>query len=344
MKLELLIKSDLQEENEALNILRTKGRKNHYSVLTPVYNTHPYLIERQLKSVISQCSEKLSLDVLYVNDGSTSKETIKKLKELEKRYDNVRIVHHEINKGVSEARLTALSNLIEKENHYIMWVDSDDELAPNALKVINNEFKKAPELDILRFNYKLKYGDTFGNKTESMFNVESINMASGIDAIIEWTNRGSLYCTNGAYCIKRSIYEDINYTIKREDEDVYAITAMLAKAQKVKAIPQKLYYYYQYTSSISNNESHDRLEQKVSDTLFRVNQIEEEFQKLKICVEKQKIILGNLSRIVCISDKKAKILKHVDLSQYCPILQEALKRRIENDSTNTPDLEILVAS
>jgi len=296
---------------------------------------------------MSQISDSFNLDVTYVNDGSTSSDTVEKLQELESLYKNVRVIHHKINKGVSEGRRTALANLLKKANQYVMWVDSDDELAPYALKTINSEFRKNPDLDILRFNYKLKYGDTFGNKSEKMFNVEKIDMAKGIDAIMEWTSKGSLYCTNGAYCMKRELYDDIDYTIKREDEDVYAISALLAKAGKVRAIPQKLYYYYQYGSSISNNESFDKLEQKVSDTLYRVNQIEKEFKKLKICLAKQTIILGNLSRIICVSEAKRKILRYIDLEQFEPIFKKALQKRIEADLAFTKDqdiIEIVIAS
>ena len=96
------------------------------SILIPVYNGEA-TIGRAVRSVLEQGYP--DLEIVVVNDGS-SDGTAAVLKALAKAHPCVLPVHQQ-NGGVSRARNTALDRA---SGEYIMFLDDDDELAPEILK------------------------------------------------------------------------------------------------------------------------------------------------------------------------------------------------------------------
>lgn len=127
------------------------------SVVIPVYNAGPYL-EKCLDSVLGQACG--SLEVICVDDGSTddSAEILARYKERDSRI----VVLSQENCGQSVARNKGLAVARGK---YIQFVDSDDELAPGALKDLCWRMQ-ADELDMLFFDGDVLL-DTFAGLGES---------------------------------------------------------------------------------------------------------------------------------------------------------------------------------
>lgn len=117
------------------------------SVVIPVYNTERYVAET-LKSVLD--NEFDGYEVICVNDGSTdhSEEIIT---EISNEYENVIVVNQK-NSGVSIARNVGIEN---SRGKYILFLDSDDKMAPTTLKDVYSCMEKN-ELDVLHFG-----GETF---------------------------------------------------------------------------------------------------------------------------------------------------------------------------------------
>ena len=116
----------------------------HLSLLLPLYNTESTLLNC-LNSVLSQDWEGLNfknnLELVLVNDastsrdsdGKTSKQIIKQFKKsVRKAHKKIKIIYieHYQNKGLVEARRTAL---YASSGKYVMILDTDDTLPPNAL-------------------------------------------------------------------------------------------------------------------------------------------------------------------------------------------------------------------
>lgn len=96
----------------------------------PVYNAENY-IERCLISVLHQTFS--DFEVLLVDDCGTDK-SIEKALELSRTDSNgekIRIIRHEHNKGVAEARNTILD---EASGKYLFFMDSDDKLSEDAIE------------------------------------------------------------------------------------------------------------------------------------------------------------------------------------------------------------------
>ena len=114
-----------------------------FSIIIPVYNGEKY-IEFCLNSIISQALKDWEL--ILIDDGSTDKTP-----ELLHKYVNKNIyLISKSNEGVSVARNKGLD--IAK-GEYILFVDADDILYPNALSTLYDSQKKM-KVDYLRYEYQ----------------------------------------------------------------------------------------------------------------------------------------------------------------------------------------------
>jgi glycosyltransferase involved in cell wall biosynthesis len=103
--------------------------KTRISIIIPVYNAEDYL-SRCLDSILVQ--DMNSYEVILVDDGSTDSSALicDRYSATDPRFRTI----HKPNGGVSSARNAGL-NLAKGE--YVMFVDSDDSLAPGALSAMS---------------------------------------------------------------------------------------------------------------------------------------------------------------------------------------------------------------
>lgn len=112
------------------------------SVLVPVYGVEKY-IESCVKSLFEQ-SMKDGIEFIFVDDCSPDRsiEILKDvLNDYLERIPQVKIIRHEENRGLSEARVTALSI---SRGEYVIHCDSDDWVEPTMYEVL---YAKAKETD-----------------------------------------------------------------------------------------------------------------------------------------------------------------------------------------------------
>lgn len=96
------------------------------SIIIPCYNVEKYVREC-IESVLNQ-KTNFKYEVILINDGSKDN-TLNILKEYEDK-DNVILIDQK-NRGLSGARNTGLQYV---QGEYLMFVDSDDRLAENAIE------------------------------------------------------------------------------------------------------------------------------------------------------------------------------------------------------------------
>jgi glycosyltransferase involved in cell wall biosynthesis len=97
------------------------GSKNGISAFFPAYNDGGTIASMVLSAVL--VLEKLTDDyeVIVVNDGSRDY-TREMLDELERRYDRVRVIHHEKNRGYGGALRTGFS---QARKEFVFYTDGD---------------------------------------------------------------------------------------------------------------------------------------------------------------------------------------------------------------------------
>lgn len=122
------------------------------SVVIPVYNKEQF-VEQCLVKTLSQDFD--SFEVIAVDDGSTDASG-DICDQVAKRDQRLRVVHTK-NGGVTAARRTGLEQSTGK---YVMFLDADDELVPNALRV-SHEMIISNDADEVIALYKNQDGTVF---------------------------------------------------------------------------------------------------------------------------------------------------------------------------------------
>jgi hyaluronan synthase len=96
--------------------------------VVPAYNEKPEVLSDCVRSLLSQ---SVDIDLIYIVDDCSK--TPVDLPEFE-THGNIRIIRQDKNRGKRQAQAAALYNLDTSEYPFLLTVDSDSVLAPNALE------------------------------------------------------------------------------------------------------------------------------------------------------------------------------------------------------------------
>jgi glycosyltransferase involved in cell wall biosynthesis len=108
-------------------------KEPYFSVIIPAYNAERH-IKKSVKSILT--NDYLDFEIIIVDDGSSdnTKSVCKSLVD-----EDERIVYiYQENSGPNVARNNAIKHAKGK---YILFLDADDELTKNSMKIISNELK-----------------------------------------------------------------------------------------------------------------------------------------------------------------------------------------------------------
>lgn len=234
------------------------------SIIVPVYNVKEYLI-RCLDSIKNQTFN--DFEVIVLNDGSTdgSDKLAKEYCAKDKRFT---YYSHE-NRGLGPTRNRGLELA---SGEYIMYLDSDDWLSSNAMKIL---FEKAQESDsdIVCGKTVMVHSD---GQEENLHNNE---MLSTVDINDEtrfsffkdyfYTNIFTNQATDKLY--KHRLISKIKAKFGDNKliygEDLYYNLQILEEDIRISFIAEPIYYYFQREDSISNT--------------YRPNIIERHFRMVK---------------------------------------------------------------
>ena len=135
-----------------------KGNKNtvKISILVPVYKVEDFLA-RCVNSVLSQ--DFRDFELILVDDGSPDE--CPRLCDDFARKDNRVSVIHKVNGGLVSARLAGFQ---ASKGEYLMFLDSDDWLFPNALTILYNKICEG--YDVVKGNDLRVVGDIAHGEVE----------------------------------------------------------------------------------------------------------------------------------------------------------------------------------
>ena len=120
------------------------------SVVIPLYNKEAS-IKQSLMSVLSQSYQ--DFEVVIVDDGSTDN-SVAKVEEIQD--SRIRLIRQE-NGGPSKARNTGVKHA---RGEWIVLLDADDELLPDALNIFSKAINDNSSVDIFDANKYILVGDT----------------------------------------------------------------------------------------------------------------------------------------------------------------------------------------
>ncbi|MFR9579552.1 MAG: glycosyltransferase [Rikenellaceae bacterium] len=215
------------------------------SVLIPIYKVEKY-IERCLRSLFEQTKTD-GVEFILVND-CTPDGSMEIARRVVADYPNlvVKIINHEVNRGLPLARQTGLESAT---GEYILHTDSDDWCEPTMLEELYTMAKESGA-DIICCD---AYKDDNHHSQYVKYDVPSTQGVECAELLMRNKIRGYLWIK----FIKRSLYIDNKIRFIEGinlGEDVLVATKLFTVAKKVLYVP-KAYYHYMVNSatSISNN-------------------------------------------------------------------------------------------
>ena len=216
------------------------------SVIIPVYNAEIYLRDC-LDSLLSQCTSEV--DIILVNDGSTDKSG-SICKEFAKRFPETIKTLDQKNSGSFRSRMNGIRI---SSSEYIMFMDSDDFLLDNALKVILSMLHME-KCDMYIFNAT---SDLKNKKPLFCIPFSNRQQFSGEDKYQVY----QLLCCSDSLnnlwtkCIRRELLLQTDLPNSEQrltmGEDLYQILEITEKAKTIMYLDEVLYFYRVLENSIS---------------------------------------------------------------------------------------------
>ena len=220
------------------------------SIVVPVYNNEIRIID----SLRSACQQTLrNIEIICVDDGSTDR-TADLIKEFASQDERIHLITQS-NNGPFSARYTGMQ---EATGEYILFMDSDDALLPEAAEILLMEAEKY-QADIIEFGVKLLadekrqendvayrtayawLSDYFTYKysiPKNIGNGELINLCFD-KRYITW-NIYNKFCKTD---LVRRAWESYNGEYIGFAEDMLEVLMMLSVAHNYVRINRELYYY-----------------------------------------------------------------------------------------------------
>lgn len=219
------------------------------SIIIPVYNVGSYL-EQCVNSVLSQTYKKFEL--ILVDDGSTDDSG--ELCDAFSLSDSRICVFHKKNEGAAIARNYGLDRAKGK---YIIFVDSDDWIAPELLEECLAALINTGS-DIVMYKYNAI--DEKGEICPFDGNLNKFNSSKPLtmDYALRCFFKGQLETYVWSFMAKRCLYEfngKIRFSKEKVFEDLSLMYKLFARTRRVLVLNKKYYYYRQRTSSLIHSEN-----------------------------------------------------------------------------------------
>lgn len=203
------------------------------SIIVPIYNVAQYL-RHCLQSLTEQGLE--DYEVILVNDAS--RDNCRAIcSEWCQEHPKFRLINHEVNRGLSEARNTGIQ---EAQGEWITFVDSDDFLDTDTLShVMRTQDKGVDVLEYPVMEYHLSNHSYFRT-----FQREDLDFGA-------WLQQGGhKHCYAPNKVFRRSLWQDIRFPEGRHYEDIFTIPKVLKKARIIRTLDKGCYYYCEHSGSI----------------------------------------------------------------------------------------------
>ena len=269
------------------------------SIIVPIYNASEYLT-RSIESILNQSYE--NIEVILIDDASTdnSKEIIKKYALKDSR---IKPIYSEVNQGVSRTRNMGLKIL---SGDYVMFIDSDDYIIKDAIKIMVEKAIKY-DSDLLDSYHLIIYNDKKFLEHEPLKNDLILGNKDNLEMITKSSYvTGKLIDTN---LIKGLLFDE---SLRRYEDLVFEHELKL-HAKNYCLIKDVVYYYYQVEGSLINSLG----------------------EKHKVYIDAAKIVLD------LYKDEKRESKQAIEAMLFTNALLTGLTKVIKNDESIDYNVELL---
>ncbi len=207
------------------------------SVIMPVYKTEPF-IAQTIQSVARQTYD--AIELICVNDG-TPDAAFDICAEFQKQHPWIRLVDNGENRGLEYTRNHGLD---EARGEYVLFLDSDDILVPEALERL---VKSAEEnrADMVMSGYAMLYEDKEVPVLFSPLVKEYMTTQVFSQLVLEVVPWNLVSCI-GTKLYRRSLIEDSKLRFDKKyqyNEDAAFIIGCLLVGERIACVNEPLYKY-----------------------------------------------------------------------------------------------------
>lgn len=212
------------------------------SIILPAHNQGRFLAQT-LQSLRDQTVDIATIQFLLVDDGSTD-ETATILEEFQKEVPHAQIVHEKFG-GVAKARNFVLAQV---DAPYIIFVDGDDVLVPNAIAQWLSVAQQHQADMVLTPLYR-SYGETLPRTTS---NAEvSLKTPEELWLMLLRHRDYMGHLIGGMF--SRRLFSSLRFPPLTCYSDIYIVPDLLAANPKICWFDAPLYCYRQHAANISAN-------------------------------------------------------------------------------------------
>ena len=226
------------------------------SIGIPVYNVEPY-IEKCLLSVLNQTYQ--NLEILVVDDLGTDKSMhiVEEMQQSHPLGNNIKIIRHPENRGLGEARNTAIEKATGK---YLCFVDSDDYIEPETIEVLLNEAEEYNTDVVLASSRKVVYEK---NEEVPTFTYKKKEVLIGKDVFANYLCQDlrwhiGINAWNILFKLVFLQKNDLRFAA-RKDEDALFLSDFYSEVERAVLLPNITYNYVLRPGSIMGNQMHEHI-------------------------------------------------------------------------------------
>jgi len=224
------------------------------SIGIPVYNVEPY-IEKCLLSVLNQTYE--NLEILVVDDlgKDNSMQIVADLQSSHPLGHRIKVIKHQENKGLGEARNTAIDIATGK---YIFFIDSDDFIEANTIAVLLKEAEDNNTDVVMASSRKIVYGSneecpTFAYKEKKVLTGKDV-FANYLCKDLRW--HIGINAWNNLFKLDFLHQHNLRFAA-RKDEDALFLSDFYSEVERAVLLPNITYNYVLRPGSIMGNQIRD---------------------------------------------------------------------------------------
>jgi len=225
---------------EQYTVARKASGKVKITIVTPVYNTDPSILEECILSVRTQTSPFWEL--ILVDDGSTNTETHSVLQSKFCRDPRIRVIYSTKDSlsGISAATNRGIE---AARGEYIVFLDHDDRIAPEAMQLLISTIEKDPDLAIIYSDRDMLSpgGKRFMHLMKPDWSPENLYGGNYIFHLM---------------CYRRDLIVQAGKLRSEFDgsQDYDLILRCMELDPKIKHLPQVLYHWRQHAESVSMDD------------------------------------------------------------------------------------------
>ena len=213
------------------------------SIILPVYKVEDYL-DKCMESIVGQTYREL--EIILVDDGSPDR-CPALCDAWAARDDRVRVLH-KANAGAGEARNSGMEIAA---GSYIMFVDPDDYLPPDAVQVLLERLI-ADGSDMATGKILNVFPD--GHTDGSVFDFMKDQLLTGEEFLTSMGGKDRYSVGPCARIYTRYALEGIAFPPMVCEEDLWVFPLIVLRCKTISVVDYPVYYYYQRATSTSNTK------------------------------------------------------------------------------------------